>query len=61
MDVLGLRERQFTFLDGLENESEFHCNDPGGEAWMGRKAEQFPLTVRKVDGIRVHMWLHRRA
>ena len=43
-NLLGLRERQFTFADGLETESEIHCNDPGGGAWFGRMAEQSPLT-----------------
>ena len=39
-NLLDLLERHSTFPDGLETESGTRCNDPGGGAWFGRKAEQ---------------------
>ena len=51
-NLLGLPERRSTLPDGLETESEIHCNDPGGGVWFGRTAEQSPLTqiVKTVMG-----------
>ena len=51
-NLLGLPERRSTLPDGLETESEIHCNDPGGGVWFGRRAEQSPLTqiVKSVMG-----------
>ena len=43
-NLLGQPERHFAFPDALETESGTHCNDPRGGAWLGRKAEQSPLT-----------------
>ena len=50
-NLLGLPERQFTFLDGLETQSGMHCHDPGGGAWFGRMAEQSPLTSSEPNSL----------